>query len=224
MSPTRVLVADPLPMSRLGVCALLGREDSFAVCEAESLDDVLAVIAEGCPDVALIDLDLPPLGGVEAVERISEACSAHTIVWSLEPTRESVFAAVRAGANGFLRKEIRPEELLRALRAAARGEAPLSPDVATLLVDALHVFHERARIRERAGVLSARELEVLELISKGAQNKEIACELVISEFTVKRHVQNILQKLDLPSRYAAATLYSSAFAAGERSRVTARLA
>jgi two-component system nitrate/nitrite response regulator NarL len=224
VSPTRVLVADALPIFRSGVCALLRHEADFVPSEADSLAGVLGVIAEGCPDVALVDLDLPPCGGVAAVERLGSSCAAHTIVWSFEPTRESVLAAVRAGANGFLRKEIEPQELLRALRAAAQGEAPLSPGVATLLVDALHGFDERSRIRERASVLSARELEVLELISRGARNKQIARELVISEFTVKRHVQNILQKLELSSRRAAATFYRSAFDAGDLSEVAARLA
>lgn len=224
MSQTRVLVADPLPIFRSGVCTLLGREPDFTTAEADSLDGVLAVIGEGCPDVALIDLDLPPLGGVAAVQRLSGTCATHTIVWSFDPARESVLAAVRAGANGFLRKEIQPEEFLRALRAAARGEAPLSPETATLLVDALHAFDEHARSRERASVLSARELEVLELISKGALNKQIALELVISEFTVKRHVQNILHKLEVSSRYAAAALYRSAFVIHEPPYAAVRVA
>ncbi len=208
---TRILVADSLRIFRAGVRNLLARESEFAVVEAGSLDELLAVADEECPDIALVDLDLPPLGGVEAVQRLARRCSAYTIVWSFDPSRETVLAAVRAGAHGYLRKEISPEGLIRALRGVAQGEAPLSRDLASLMIDALHGMDERAYARERAAVLSAREREVLELVAQGARNKQIAAALVISEFTVKRHVQNILQKLDLPSRRAAATFYRTAF-------------
>jgi two-component system, NarL family, nitrate/nitrite response regulator NarL len=208
---TRILIADSLRIFRAGVRNLLARESDFAVAEAESLDELLALADEECPDIALIDLELPPLGGVAAVQRLSRRCSSYTIVWSFDPPRETVLAAVRAGAHGYLRKEISPEGLIRALRGVAQGEAPLSRDLASLMIDALHGFDERTRARERAAVLSTREREVLGLIAQGARNKQIAASLVISEFTVKRHVQNILQKLDLPSRRAAATFHGTAF-------------
>ena len=222
---TRVLVADRLRLFRAGVRSLLAREGDFCVVEAGSLEDVLAVTAGRCPDIALIDLDLPPHGGIEAVRRLTESCStvAYTIVWSFEPTPETVLTAVRAGANGFLRKEIRPEELVRALRGTVQGEAPLSPDLATFLIDALHGLDAQERVRERTMVLSAREREVLDLVARGARNKQIARELVISEFTVKRHMQNILQKLEVPSRQAATMLYESAFGGGGDSRVAAQV-
>ena len=92
-----------------------------------------------------------------------------------------------------------------------QGEAPLSRDLASLMIDALHGSEERVRARDRAGILSSREREVLDLVAQGARNKQIASMLTISEFTAKRHVQNILQKLELPSRRAAATFYLTAF-------------
>jgi len=208
---TRILVADPLRIFRAGVRNLLARESGFEVVEAGNFDEVQAAIEADCPDIALIDLELPPLGGVAAVQRLAKRCSTHTIVWSFEPTRDTVLSAVRAGAHGFLHKEISPEGLVRALRGVIHGEAPLSRDLATLMIDALHGLDQRESARDRVVVLSSREREVLDFVAQGARNKQIATALTISEFTVKRHVQNILQKLDLPSRKAAATFYRTAF-------------
>jgi two-component system, NarL family, nitrate/nitrite response regulator NarL len=100
---------------------------------------------------------------------------------------------------------------VRALRGTVNGEAPLSRDMAALMIDAIHTLEARSKARERAAVLSEREKEVLAFVARGARNREIAEELTISEFTVKRHMQNILQKLDVPSRRAAAAFYVSAY-------------
>jgi len=208
---TRVLVADPLRIFRAGVRNVLARESDFAVMEAGTLDEVLGAIDVQCPDIALIDLELPPLGGLAAVRRLSERCDAYKIVWGLEPSPETVLEAVRLGAHGFLRKEISSGGLVRALRGVVQGEAPLSRDLASSMIEALHGLDERTRARERAAVLSTREREVLAFVAQGARNKQIAATLVISEFTVKRHVQNILQKLEVPSRRAAASFYWTAF-------------
>jgi DNA-binding NarL/FixJ family response regulator len=221
---TRILVADPLRIFRAGVRNLLTRESDFAVVEAGSLDEVLAAVEDGCPDIALIDIELPPLGGVAAVERLVKRCATYTIVWSFQPSRETVLAAVRSGAHGFLHKEISPDGLVRALRGVVQGEAPISRDLASLMIEALHGMDERARARERAGVLSPREREVLQLIAQGARNKQVAAALVISEFTVKRHVQNILQKLELPSRRAAAAFYGTAFGPEEAAVAATQIA
>jgi two-component system nitrate/nitrite response regulator NarL len=208
---TRILIADGLLIFRTGVQTLLDRESDFEVVQVADSHGVERAIAEECPDIALIDLNLPPEGGVSAVARISENCSCHTIVWSFEPTRDTVLAAVRAGADGYLDKKISPAGLVRALRGIRHGEAPLSRDLASMMIDALHGLEERSRAREKALGLSLREREVLELVAVGAKNKEIAAQLFISEFTVKRHVQNILHKLELPSRRAAAGFYRGAF-------------
>jgi two-component system, NarL family, nitrate/nitrite response regulator NarL len=221
---TRILVADPLRIFRSGVRTLLERESDFAVVEAGSLDDVLDAAADDCPDIALLDLELPPVGGVAAVRRLARSCSTHMIVWSFEPTRETVLDAVRSGAHGFLHKQISPDGLVRALRGVVQGEAPLSRDLASLMIDALHGLDERTHARERVSVLSAREREVLEFVAKGHRNKEIATALTISEFTAKRHVQNILQKLELPSRRAAASYYITAFGVEESPHAAPSLA
>jgi DNA-binding NarL/FixJ family response regulator len=207
---TRILVADPLTIFRSAVRSLLARESDLQVVEAANFDEVAAHISCGCPDIALIDLELPPRGGVEAVKLLSELCSTHMIVWSFAPTREAVLAAVRAGADGYLHKEISPLGLVRSLRGVVNGEAPLSRDLATLMIDAIHGLEERDRTRERLSVLSLREREILEFVALGARNRQIAASLTISEFTVKRHMQNIHKKLGVDSRRAAADFYRAA--------------
>jgi DNA-binding NarL/FixJ family response regulator len=214
MTPTRILVADSMPIFRAGVRKLLGRESEFEVVDAATLDEALRRVANDPFDLGLIDFDLPPAGGVEAVSRLGSECSAHLVLWSFEPTREMIFAGVRAGASGFLPKEITATGLVRALRGISRGEAPLSRDLASLMIDALHGDEARAQARKRTAVLTRRECEVLALVSQGARNKQIAASLLISEFTVKRHVQNILEKLELRSRRAAAALHATAFDPG----------
>jgi two-component system nitrate/nitrite response regulator NarL len=211
---TRVLVADSRSIFRSGVRRLLSANSDFEVVEASDLAEVLYVVAEACPDIALVDLDLMPGGGLEAVARLSEECSCRTIVWSCEPSREIVLEAIRAGASGYLDKTISLRGLVRALRGVAHGEAPLSRGLARLLVEAMHGRERRRDAFERFAVLSARERQVLDLVARGARNRQIAQALFISEFTVKRHVQNILKKLDLPSRQAAASFYTAAFGAG----------
>jgi two-component system, NarL family, nitrate/nitrite response regulator NarL len=212
---TRILVADSLNIFRAGVRNLLSRESDFAVTEAGDLDELRELVEAEPPDIALVDLGLPPAGGIAAVRELARQSSVFTIVWSLEASSEDVLEAVRAGAHGFLHKEISPQGLVRSLRGVVQGEAPISRDLAGLMIDALHGLDERNRARDRAGALSTRERQVLDLIAQGAQNKQIATALTISEFTVKRHVQNILQKLELPSRRAAAAFYLTAFGTEE---------
>ena len=210
MSRMRILVADAVPLFRIGIRKLLSRDGDFEVVEAGDFEELELALEQTPPDIALIDLELPPDGGIEAVTKIAKE-GARLILWSFEPTQDTVLAAIRAGADGYLHKEISPRGLIRALRGSVDGEAPISRDLASLMIDALHVLDERASARERAAVLSAREREVLACVARGARNKEIAGSLFISEFTVKRHMQNILHKLELPSRRAAATFYWSAF-------------
>jgi DNA-binding NarL/FixJ family response regulator len=212
---TRILVADGATVLRVAVRSVLEAEKDFVVVEAANLDEVVAFDDEDVPDVALVDLDLPPRGGIEAVKALGAAGCNEVIVWGFRTDRAHVFAAIRAGASGFLRKEISPQGLVRALRGAARGEAPLSRDLVSLVIDAVHDLGRDARPRDRSSVLSMREREVLGLVAGGARNRQIAAALAISEFTVKRHVQNILHKLDLPTRQAAAAYYESLYAAGE---------
>jgi DNA-binding NarL/FixJ family response regulator len=212
-----VVVADNGPIFRSGVRHLLERESDFAVSEAETLVELARAVELDAPDIALVDLDLPPSGGVATVARLAPRCQTQMIVWSFEANPDTVLAAVAAGAKGYLHKQISPSGLIRSLRGVVKGEAPLPRDLATLLVAAVHGLEERDRVRDRAVLLSPREREVLALVARGARNRQIAQSLSISEFTVKRHMQNILHKLGVPSRRAAALFYRTAFEASPTS-------
>lgn len=212
MTRTRILVADGLTVFRAAVRNVLAHEKDFEVLEAASLAEVTRTIDEGCVDIALVDLDLSPAGALGAVKTLRERCDAEVIVWSFRPDQATVFEAIRAGASGYLHKEISPEGLVRSLRGAANGEAPLSRELMALMIDAIHTLEDRQRARDQAGLLSAREREVLGQVASGARNRQIASSLSISEFTVKRHVQNILHKLGVESRREAAAFYYAAYA------------
>jgi DNA-binding NarL/FixJ family response regulator len=194
----------------VGLGRLLSRE-GFEVVEAADLDGLRDAIESTGPDIALVDLDLPPLGAVEACARLARAFSTHIVVWSVDPSPEIVLAALSAGARGYLHKETGIYGLVRALRGTVGGQAALPRDLTALMIDALHSLEERTAARERTAGLSVREREVLGLVAAGARNKEVAQSLFISEYTVKRHVHNILEKLGLGSREDAAAQYRLAF-------------
>jgi DNA-binding NarL/FixJ family response regulator len=211
----RVLVADGLTIFRSALRTLLEQEPDLEVFEAADLDELVTTLGRERIDVVLLDLDLPPLGGLAATEAARAAGAATVIVWALDPPREAVLDAVTAGARGFLDKAIAPDALVRTIRGAMQGEAAITRAVAGLLIDAIHELTTVTRTRERAATLSLRELEVLRMVAEGGRNKEIAARLAISEFTVKRHVQNILQKLGVARRRDAAALYRRAFASDQ---------
>ena len=206
MTRPLVVVADPSAVFRAGLRVVAERDRAFAVCEARDLDELLARARVEAPDIAVLDLELPPVGGPKALERLASDRPIPTLVWSLHPTPEGVLAAVSAGALGFVSKTIGATDLLGALRRLLVGEPALEPELAGMLVAAVQRSHDAQRARE--SLLSHRERHVLELVAAGLRNREIAGELEISEFTVKRHVQNILRKLELPSRRAAAALHA----------------
>jgi DNA-binding NarL/FixJ family response regulator len=208
MRRARLLLAERQPIFRVGLRAFLERESDFEVVETGALEGVYAISGDRAADIAIVDLELPPEGGIPAVTALAEAGIA-ALVWGFSPQPAQILAAVRAGAVGSLDKCIAPAGLLRALRGVARGEAPLSREVTALVVAELRDAEKRTQAEVRASRLSERETEVLELIAEGAPTREVASLLLISEFTVKRHVQNILAKLDLPSRAAAAAFYRS---------------
>lgn len=206
----RLLLADSLLIFRAGLRAAWAGEPEVEVLEAADADGLCAVAVSAVPDVALIDLHLPPAGGLDALRRLREVASTPAVVWSFEPTPDVVVAAVRTGACGYLRKEIEPAGLLRAVRGVGRGEAPLPHDLTAALVAEVQLLARLAELRERASALSSRELEVLSLLGTGASNRDIARRLYLSEFTVKRHVQNVLRKLGVRSRRDAAAFHEAA--------------
>ena len=202
--PITVLLVDDHEMVRRGVRAFLEtRPDITVVAEAESGEEAVRLAAEHAPDVALMDLIMPGMDGVEATRRLT-ARSPRTNVVMLTSYHddEHIFPAIRAGALSYVLKEVGPEELADAVRKAAAGEAVLHPRVAARVVRELHGARrdEPNAFRE----LSDRELEVLKLIADGLSNAEIAGRLFVSEKTVKSHVSNILGKLHLADRTQAA--------------------
>jgi len=210
MKPTRVVVADPHAIFRSGARSVIAREPGFAVIEAANLSELLSAADERSPDIVILDAELPPFGAASAVSRLKQRCSAEIVVWAFQPAQEEVVVAIRAGASGYLHKDISPGGLVRALRSIANGEAPISRDLVTALVVSIHALKQRESARDRAALLSDREREVVALVAVGARNKQIASALFISELTVKRHLQNIRQKLGLSSRQAAAEFYRDA--------------
>jgi DNA-binding NarL/FixJ family response regulator len=207
----RLALADSFTLFRIGLRIVIDEAQDFAVSEAESLEELDTLLsAAPPPDLALVDLDLPPTGAADAVTLLRRN-DVLPVVWArrdrLSPNL--VLELVRAGAMGILPKEISPEGLLRALRGALDGEAALGRDVALLLVSGLQGASATAGRGRHLTTLSNREIEVLGLVADGGANKEIAEHLGLSEFTVKRHIQNILRKLGARSRWEASASYLS---------------
>ena len=201
--PITVLLVDDHEIVRRGVRAFLEtQEDITVVAQAGSGEEAVRLAVEHAPDVALMDLIMPGMDGVEATRRLT-ARSPRTNVVMLTSYHddEHVFPAIRAGALSYVLKEVGPDELADAVRKAAAGEAVLHPRVAARVVRELHgarreepnAFHE----------LSDRELEVLKLIAEGLSNAQIAGRLYVSEKTVKYHLSQIYGKLGVSSRTAA---------------------
>ena len=206
---SRLALADSFTLFRIGLRIVISEADDFDVSEAASFEDLRALISAGSrPDLALVDLDLPPSGAKDAVTLLRKNDVA-PIVWGRRHRFSSdlVFELVRAGAVGVLPKEISPTGLLRSLRGVVDGEAALGRDIAWLLVNGLQKASETAGVARYLTALSSRELEVLELAADGGANKQIAGQLGLSEFTVKRHIQNILRKIGARSRWEASALY-----------------
>jgi DNA-binding NarL/FixJ family response regulator len=204
---TSVLLADDQELMRMGFRMVIDSQEDLAVVgEAGDGAEALAAVARLQPDVVLMDVRMPVMDGVEATRRIAESGAAsRIIILTTFDLDEYVYAALRAGASGFLLKDAQPGELLSAIRAVAAGEAVVAPRVTRRLLEA-YVHHLPSatapdpRCQERLAQLTARELEVLELVARGLSNAEIAETFVLSEATVKTHVGRILAKLELRDR------------------------
>jgi two-component system, NarL family, response regulator LiaR len=200
----RVAIADDHAVVRQGLRTFLELQDGMDVVgEAADGEEAVALVERTAPDVVLLDLVMPRVDGLEAIRRIRERAPATRIlVLTSFADDHTVLPAVRAGAAGYLLKDVQPAELAGAIRTVHAGEALLAPTVATMLVEQLAA--EDGDDAERGEHLTPREREVLALVARGRANKAIALDLGVSERTVKTHVSNILGKLNLTDRTQAA--------------------
>jgi DNA-binding NarL/FixJ family response regulator len=204
----RVLIADDQQMVRQGFTVLLNTmPDIEVVGQAVDGLDAVAQVAGLAPDVVLMDIRMPELGGIEATRRITaEPQAPRVLVLTTFDLDEYVYEALRAGASGFLLKDASAEQLAEAVRVVAAGDALLAPGITRRLIAEFSRLDgaPRAPIKERVADLTERETEVLALIARGLSNAEIARHLVVAEQTVKTHVGRILVKLGLRDRTQAA--------------------
>lgn len=201
----RILVADDHPVVRDGLVAILSTQPDFEVIgQAGTGQEVIERVDALEPDVVLLDLEMPELDGVETLHRLRQAnATAQVIVFTAFDTDERILGAVQAGARGYLLKGAPREELFNAVRVVHQGNSLLQPVVASKL---LRQVSDQSRNTTEIETLTPRELEVLQLVAQGLQNKEIATELVISQRTVKFHVSSIMGKLGAGNRTEAVTL------------------
>jgi two-component system nitrate/nitrite response regulator NarL len=204
--PVRILIVDDQPLFRKAVATLIDTQPDFTIVgEGEN---GVELAHELRPDLIIMDVEMPVMTGVEATRRIKEQLpEIKVVILTVSEADDHLFDAVRYGANGYLLKDLRPEALYDLLRAVMRNETPLSPAIAGRLL---------AEIRDRPGIravsapepagpgLTRREIEILQLVADGLSNKEIGAILSITEGTVKNHVHNALEKLQLDNRIQAA--------------------
>ena len=201
--PIRVLVVDDHAIVRKGIRAMLEVvPDIDMVGEAESGREAVAEAERLRPDVIVMDLVMPGMDGVEAIERIkADQPEARILVLTSFAGEDKLFPAIKAGALGYHLKDSSPDDLLRAIRRVQKGESSLHPVIARRVLDELS---GASKSPEPVDPLTPREVEVLRLVAQGRENRDIAEELVISEATVRTHVSNIMSKLHLANRTQAA--------------------
>jgi DNA-binding NarL/FixJ family response regulator len=205
-----VLIVDDQALVRAGFRMILeAEEDMEVVGEAADGREAVAEARRLRPDVVLMDVRMPDVDGIEATRRLlSDGADTKVVMLTTFDMDEYVYDALRAGASGFLLKDVPPEQLVAGIRAVASGDALLAPSVTRRVIEEF-VRRPPASVRTvptKLGELTARELEVLKLIARGLSNAEIATELFVSETTVKTHVAHVLMKLDLRDRVQGVVL------------------
>jgi len=203
----RVLLVDDEPLFRRGLQLVLRTVTGLEVVgEAADGVEALEQVRELVPDVVLMDVRMPVMNGIEAARRIrSEVPSTRILMLTMSDDEGDLFEAVKAGANGYLLKEVTIEEVAEAIRAVGRGHSLISPSMASKLLDEFTALAQGAEGGLELGpaVLTGREVEILRLVARGLSNRYIAADMSISESTVKNHVRNILEKLHLHDRMEA---------------------
>jgi DNA-binding NarL/FixJ family response regulator len=207
VDPIRVLVVDDHALFRRGLQMVLEQEpDIEVVGEASDGTEAVEVAAETLPDIVLMDVRMPKRGGIDACTAIHDvAPSTKIIMLTISDEEADLYDAIKAGAMGYLLKEISIEEVASAIRAVYGGQSLISPSMASKLLTEFASMVKKTDERQQvpAPRLTDREMEVLKLVAKGLNNRDIAKQLFISENTVKNHIRNILEKLQLHSRMEA---------------------
>jgi len=199
MDKIKIFMADDHPVVRAGIRGMLETEPDFeVVAEAENGQGAIEQVSKLKPDVVLMDLRMPEMDGVEAISKIKESHpDIHILVLTTYDTDADIVRAVEAGATGYLLKDAPRDELFRAVRATAKGETVLAPPVAARLM---------GKVRDKGDTaLTAREIDVLMLVARGASNQDVGEKLHVSTATVKSHLLQIYQKLGVSDRTAAVT-------------------
>jgi DNA-binding NarL/FixJ family response regulator len=200
----KVMMVDDHELFRAGLVGLLEERGIEVVAHVGMASEALALVSERDPDVILMDLNMPGMSGIEAIQRLTAMAPLKSvIVLTVMADEDSLMDALRAGACGYVLKDQSIDQIVESVRAAARGESPISPRIATRLLRRACAPSVTAP-PGRESELTSRELEVLELVTRGSDNRQIAKTLFLSEHTVKNHVANILLKLEVGNRIQAA--------------------
>jgi two-component system NarL family response regulator len=203
----RVMICDDHALFRRGLIMVLESEEGVEVVgEAEDGEESIRKAVELTPDVVLMDVRMPQVSGIEAARAIADSVpSAKILMLTVSDEEDDLYDAIKAGATGYLLKEISIEEVAHAIRSVMSGQSLITPSMASKLLTEFTNLAKKADERQSVPTprLTERELEVLKLVAQGMSNREIAGELYISENTVKNHVRNILEKLHLHSRMEA---------------------
>jgi len=205
-NPIRVLVVDDHPVVRKGIQSLLAEEEGIEVIgEAVNGKEAIEQVEKLHPDLILMDLVMPEMSGIEAIRRITaDHPEARILVMTSFAADDKVFPSIKAGALGYLLKDSDPEDLVRMIYQVHRGELSIHPTIARKVI---HELNRPAEEPLTPSPLTAREVEILQMLAQGLENKEIARRLILREATVRTHVSNILSKLHLANRVQA-TLYA----------------
>jgi DNA-binding NarL/FixJ family response regulator len=200
MKSIRLVVVDDHALFRSGLISLLsGMEEFQVIGEANNGREALEIVKNSKPDVLLLDVNMPEMGGVETVKALKESETCRILMLTISKSDEDLLGAIRAGADGYLLKSASPDELSKAIRYVHEGHSVLAPDVTRQVMRAVNV--EQPHMVNRG--LSDREMEVLECLADGKTTSQISNELFISDNTVKTHVRHILEKLEASNRAEA---------------------
>ena len=200
MNRIRLVVVDDHALFRAGLISLLSQMPEFEIVgEAGNGREALVVIEETCPDIVLVDVNMPVMGGIETVEALKPLNRTKILMLTISKHDEDLFGAITSGADGYLLKNAEPDELRRAINLVYEGKSVLSPEVTARVLKAV----SNAQGLPPAVGLSRREMEVLSCLSQGMTSAQIASDLFITENTVKTHVRHILEKLEASNRAEA---------------------